>query len=423
MNNQTSTDQLLTIVHRDSDLIVSGSVNMPTRDDSGNRPLTPGEKEIIGAFDPEVRQNHDEIEKADQELAKCDEEREVISQEMAKEIKEYTQEKQAVDAQLEHNQKQRDLLDHNNPTDAPTAPQPKPKKRGKKEGAKKMISFVSIAFLAEVVTSLATINLQQETLSMDVILWRFAYIFVIYIFTCILYAKYLKTRIKAVKGLLVGCFLMSLACLLHAVVLTFINVDVAAPVATADFNLNAIETVAEVTASASILSNFINNPGLIEFIIATLLVFAGETLTIDVKNKQVEEPIEPSHSPTQGFENVDFDAVAQENARRHREKLEREQKNLLQSRNQKAASISGFGAKMENRLEEIKNRKDGISAAKILAKQRKELIDDRRYSVLAQYGNLLRSDIAIRLGVEVSSIKYEPVLREDIEAYDRAMLG
>ena len=193
MNNQTSTDQLLTIVHRDSDLIVSGSVNMPTRDDSGNRPLTPGEKEIMGTFDPEVRQNHDEIEKADQELAKCDEEREVISQEMAKEIKDYTQEKQAVDAQLEQNQKQMDMLEHDNPADAPTAPQPKPKKKGKKEGAKKMISFVSIAFLAEVVTSLATINLQQETLSMDVILWRFAYIFVIYIFTCILYAKYLKT--------------------------------------------------------------------------------------------------------------------------------------------------------------------------------------------------------------------------------------
>ena len=316
-----------------------------------------------------------------------------------------------------------DLLEHDNPSDAQKDPQPKPKKKGKKEGAPKMISFVSIAFLAEVVTSLATINLQQETLSMDVILWRFAYIFVIYIFTCILYAKYLKTRLKAVKGLLIGCFLMSLACLLHAVVLTFVNADIAAPVATADFNLNAVETVAEETASGGILTNFINNPGLIEFIIATLLVFAGETLTIDVKNKQVEEPAKPSYSSTQSFENVDFDAVAQENARRHREKLEREQKMLLQSRSQKTASISGFGAKMENRLEENKNRKDEISAAKILAKQRKELIDERRYSILAQYGNLLRSDIALRLGVEVSSIKYEPVLREDIEAYDREMLG
>lgn len=253
---------------------------------------------------------------------------------------------------------------------------------------------------------------------MDVILWRFAYILVIYVFTCILYAKYLKTGVKAVKGLLIGCFLMSLACLLHAVVLTFVNVDIATPVAT-DFNLNAIETVEQETSSGSLLTNFINNPGLIEFIIATLLVFAGEIITIDVKNNDATKTPETIVSQPQKFDNVDFEAVARINANRHKAALENDQKKLLHSQNQRKASLNGFCVKMDNDLADNQKRREVINASLLLAKHKKEEMLEKRYSLLAKYRDLLRSDLAIRLGVDVSTIDYEPILKKDIEAYDR----
>ena len=418
MNNQTITNQLSNIAHRDSELIISGSVKMPTRDDSGNRPLTPGEKTILDYYSPEARQIHNEIKKADEELTNCDDEFEVIGQEVKDKTIKYTQEKQDIDAELEQNQQQMDLLEQDTPSDDSDDDHPEPKRKSRKEGAKKMFSFVSIAFVAEVVTSLATINLQQETLSMDVILWRFAYILVIYVFTCILYAKYLKTGIKAVKGLLVGCFLMSLACLLHAVVLTFINIDVAAPAATADFNLNTVETAVEETANGGILANFINNPGLIEFIIATLLVFAGEILTIDVKNKQMEEPTETTQCTALSFENVDFDAVEQGIVNRQKNKLEKKQKKLLDDRNQKTVSFGSFGIKTGNRLEENKNRKEDAREAKEKAIQKEKEFIEKVHRVVYQYGNkALKRELAITLGVAVSSIKFEPILEEDVEAH------
>ena len=418
MNTQSPTEQMLNIVRTDSDLTISGGIKLPTRNASGERSFTPGEETILLSYKEDVRENQDTINKAEDDLAKCEEERLDISQQIEKNTLKYEKQTQAAEAQFEQNKKQLEKLEQDNPNDDPKEDHPQPKQKGRKDGAKKMFSFVSIAFIAEVVTSLATINLQQETLSMDVILWRFAYILVIYVFTCILYAKYLKTGVKAVKGLLIGCFLMSLACLLHAVVLTFVNVDIATPVAT-DFNLNAIETVEQETSSGSLLTNFINNPGLIEFIIATLLVFAGEIITIDVKNNDATKTPETIVSQPQNFDNVDFEAVARINANRHKATLENDQKKLLHSQNQRKASLNGFCIKMDNDLADNQKRREVINASLLLAKHKKEEMLEKRYSLLAKYRELLRGDLAIRLGVDVSTIDYEPILKKDIEAYDR----
>lgn len=419
MNTQSSTAQMQEIIRTDSDLTISGAIKLPTRDASGQRTLTPGEETVLLSYKDDVCNNQDAIDEAEKKLSLCEDERKVIGQQIAQKTIQYKEQKRVTEAEFEENKKRLEKLEHDNPVEDTVDNRPKPKQKTKKEGGRKMFSFVSIAFVAEIVTSLATINLQQETLSMDVILWRFAYIFVIYVFTCILYAKYLKTRLKAVKGLLIGTFLMSLACLLHAVILTFLNVDTTAPTAVAEFSLGAIEAVEAETGNGGLLANFVNNPGLIEFIIATLLVFAGEIITIDVKNNAASETTETIPSRPHNFDNVDYGAIAQANANRHKAQLESDQRKLLRVHGQRTALLDDFGAKLEKDLEDNKKREEGIRASLLLAKHKKEVMLVNRYNILARYRELLIDDLAIRLGVDASEIAYEPIQREDIEAYDR----
>ena len=234
----SSSKQILKIVNTDTNLIISKGRKLPKRDASGKRSFTYGEDEMIKPYIPELRQIQDASEEAAKELDLCNEERAIRVEQLNEETLKYKEEQQIDEKEFNKTKKQLDQLEQDE-SEQPVLDTPAPKKRVRKHGMKKFLSFMLVAFVAEIITYFATINLQKENLPMDAILWRFAYILVIYAFTCILYFKYLKTQLKSAKALLVGCFLMSLVCLLHAIAVAFINFEVSSP-ASSDFSLTSL---------------------------------------------------------------------------------------------------------------------------------------------------------------------------------------
>ena len=409
MSTPKSSKQIQSIVHTDSNLIISNGRKLPKRDASGKRPFTYGEDEMLKIYIPELRQIQDASEEAEKELDFCNDQRAIRVDQLNEETLKYKEAQQADEDEFNKTKKRLEQLEQN-ASEQSSHDQPAPKKRVRKHGIKKFFSFMLVAFVAEIITYFATINLQKENLPMDAILWRFAYILVIYAFTCILYFKYMRTHLKSVKALLVGCFLMSLVCLLHAIAVAFINFDVTNPV-NSGFSLTSLELVEAETNNAGILANLIYNPGLIEFIIATLLVFMAEIITIDGKSKQDDEA--PASSSV-GSVVIDFVALAKENEALYRASLKNKLAKLQEGCIARTTDFNNFLNNINNEFEALEQRKK-----QLIQEVKQHLIEedawyDDRVSDNQNYETLLTQDLSYKLGEEVSSFYYEPATKEDI---------
>ena len=414
MNTTTTNNPIMAAVGEDVNQMITGDEQLPLRDASGNRLFNLGENRILGIFEPLVRKIQNAIKKAQKELGIGEATRKILGTEL-----QAAQEKYEKDQHVDENELA-ELNDYIEKTELEVNQMPlsvnndASKKKDKKMNG--LLSFLLVAFIAEFVAFLATFNLQQENLSTDAIWWRLAYIGVIYVYTIILYLKYVKTRVPAVKGLLIGCILMGFICLLHAIAVTFLNLDVVTTTS-AGYDLTQIEPV-DTETDTSILSNLISKPGLAEFLIATLLVFVGEIVTIDGKKKEaVETPAETTSLSSEEPITIDLEAAAQQNASRHLAILKERRAKLLERCNKRTAAFEEYVNSINAQLEANELKMEQAQTDLDKNQQEMETLLEKVVSDLANYRKLLLNELAFRLAVEVSSFKYEPATKADVKAY------
>lgn len=416
MNSTTTKNPILTAVGEDASQTITGGTQLPSRDASGNRFYNIGENRVFRIFEPKVRLIQNAIKKALKELGIGEATRKILGAELQAAQKKYETEQRADEEKLPKLDEQIETAEME------VAPMPlpvedeAPKKKEKKRKVNGLFSFLLVAFIAEFVAFLATFNLQQENLSTDAIWWRLAYIGVIYVYTIILYLKYVKTRVLAVKGLLIGCILLGFVCLLHAIAVTFLNLDIVTTTSTG-YDLTQINPV-ETENNISILSNLISKPGLAEFLVATMLVFVGEIVTIDSKRKEaVETTDETSSLPSEELIFDDFGTATRQSAAQHLAILKEKRAKLLERCNNRTAAYEEYVNSINAQLEANELKME--QAQTDLDKNQQEMgtLLDKVVSDLANYRKLLLNELAFRLAVEVSSFTYEPATKADVKAY------
>lgn len=416
MDITTSNNSILTSVSEDVNQIISGGAQLPSRDASGKRFFNQGELKVLRTLESKVRQMLNSIKKALNELKIGEATRKMLGNELEKATMEYAREQQADEAELAKVNAQIEQLEQEIASRRQTNYDEAPKQEVKKRKMNGLLSFLLVAFIAEFVAFFATFNLQQENLSTDAIWWRLVYIGVIYVYTIILYIKYVKVRTVAVKGLLVGCILLGFICLLHAMAVTFLNLDVV-NATSAGFDLNQIESIEE-EANKGVLFDLISKPGLLEFLVATLLVFIGEIVTIDgKKGVETKTTVETGTMPLSEMEAIDFEAIAQQNTFQHITILKEKQTKLSDRCNKRTAE---FNERVNAINAQLEANEQKMELAKMeLEKYRLEMdaLFDRVLSDLANYRKLLLKDLAFRLGTDTTSFKYELVTKEDVLAY------
>lgn len=416
MNSTTPKNPILTAVGEDASQTITGGAQLPSRDASGSRFFNLGENRTLRIFEPKVRQIDNAIKKALKELGIGEATRKILGAELQAAQNKYEKDQHTDEDSLAK------LDDQIETAELEVAPMPLPvedevpKKKEKKRKANGLLSFLLVAFIAEFVAFLATFNLQQENLSTDAIWWRLAYIGVIYVYTIILYLKYVKTRIPAIKGLLIGCILLGFVCLLHAIAVTFLNLDVVTTTSTG-YDLTQIDPV-ETKSNTSILSNLISKPGLVEFLIATLLIFVGEIVTIDSKKKEAAETNdETSSMPSEALISDDFGAATRQIAAHHLAILKEKRAKLLERCNNRTAAYEEYVNSINAQLEANELKMEQAQTDLDKNQQEMETLLDKVISDLANYRKLLLNELAFRLDVEESSFNYEPATKEDVKAY------
>ncbi len=386
------------------------------------RSYTPGEEAILNSHKTDYRQNKDTVKKAQKDLDDCNSEYLQIEQDLDKASSKDAKNDREWNDMYNQKGQQLEQLEHEYPTDDQEEDDNDELMRKERRArAKKIASFVVIALVAEAVIAGATIHLQQETMSMDVILWRLGYIFSIYIFTCILYAKYLKTRIKALKWLLISTFMMSFACLVHTVALVFFNTDVTAPVVAADFTLNTAETAAAEISEGGFFTKLMQTPGLLEFIICIALVFIGEAFDLDTKDNDVAET-ETNESSANNDGKANHYEVRKAIAKKRKAQIKKELKTLLKDLEDRKDRLTDIVNKTERRFNIIEENESKAREKSQRAKDKNEALINELFQELTEYDLSLKENLAYELIVDASTIIIEPITKMDIEAYYEDLL-
>lgn len=414
MSTNSTKNPIQAAASEDVSQIIAGNAPLPSRDATGRRFFNLGENIILRNFEPKARQIQNAIKKALKELKICESTRAILCNQLQAEQEEYEKKQHEDEKELA------DLDGQIEKAEIEVASMPLHvendtlNKKDKKSKPKGLLSFLLVAFVAEFVAFFATFNLQQENLSTDVIWWRLAYIGVIYLYTIILYLKYVKTRVLAVKGLLVGCILLGFVCLIHAIAMTFLNLDIVTA-ASAGYDLTQIDSVVTET-NPSILTNLIVKPGLAEFLVATLLVFIGEIVTIDGK-KMKETEVATETVDKQAEEPINIYDIRKQNAARHLAILKERRVKLLERCNRRTALFGARVVSINAQLEANEQKMEQIQTDIDKNQQEMEFLLDKVVSDLADYRKLLLDELAFRLAAEVSSFKYEPASKADVKAY------
>lgn len=417
MKKSSTNDSILNDVNKDVNQIITGVTQLPWRDGSGKRFFNLiVENRIIRFYENTVSQLQKAINKTLGEQTIGEITRHMLSTELQKATDKYTEDQQADESKLADIDSQLEKLEQEVASTPTHVEDDVPKNKDKKRKSKGLLSFLLVAFIAEFVAFLATFNLQQENLSTEAIWWRLAYIGVIYVYTIILYLKYVKTRILVIKGLLIGCILLGFVCLLHAIAVTFLNLDVVTT-ASASFDLNQIEPI-EAEDTSDILSNLISRPGLVEFLCATLLVFTGEIVTIDSKKTEVSEDITETISiSTDELGSFNFDEANRQITLQHIAILKGKRSKLLERCNKRTKEFNNYVNSINAQREANEQKMEQAQTDLDKYQQEKETLLDKVVSDLAGYRTHLLEKLAFRLAVEKSSFKYEPATKSDVKVY------
>lgn len=411
MNNTPFQDLLKSALREDVSHILSKVQALPSRNPIGVRSFTIGENRILQTFESKELEIKNKIKESSNELECQKHTLKTYHDELNEKVEKFKQDNREVQEEIEKVSSERKKIEEevaSSPLSGIDETPPKQQKIRKTNG---LFSFLLVAFIAEFVAFLATFKLQQENLSTDAIWLRGIYVFVIYIYTIILYIKYVKTHNKVVKGLLAGCFLLGFVCLLHAIAVTFLNLDVVSTTS-AVYDLNNIEPI-DTTISTSIISNLISRPGLAEFIIATMLVFLGEIVAIDDNKNTSNNSIETSiQSQEPSIE--DIYAVGKQNAIRQIAIYRDKEKKLYETGNKSTTMANDYVNSMSRQLEATTQKMKIASIQLEESKLEEDDLNNKKVSLIAEYDKLLASELACSLNVDVSTIKYEPATKDDI---------
>lgn len=405
--------------------ILAGS-KAPYRDAiSLRRVFTSGEVETIRPLIPQIKEHKSGIDEAEKQVQIEDANSKVLIDKFTEDTNAYEEANQADKDELtklkqrrEQEEKKLHALttnpdggqDNDGKQNKPIPPQ-----KRSNSNLKRFAGFMLVAFVAELVAFIATISLQRENLSMSAIYTRIGFIAVIYVYTGILYHRYTKSRLASVKALLIGCIMMSLVSLLHVVAVSYLNLD-ATTSDTMEFSLSALEEV-ETHDTPSIITSILYSPGLIEFIISTILVFAGETLTIDDKKKAPTQAPETTTPLQNTLKPIDFTQALIESIRRHIEKIDMEIAQLKKRMEQRNAEFDIYTAEFTTQLQECQKKKAAAEKALTIHQEQLDHIIDQAYYMLESYRTLVVSELAFNLGVAPDTITYEPATKDDIKNY------
>jgi hypothetical protein len=229
----------------------------------------------------------------------------------------------------------------------------------------------------------------------------------------------MRTGLLSIKAALVGCILLSFVSLLHAIAVTFLDLEVTTAT-NIGFDLVSVQPQ-DVETSQGIFSKLIDkllvNPGLGEMLLATLIVLLTECTTTNHK-KEVEETIaETSPLPSEEPVIIDFGAATQQSAAYHLAILKQKRAKLLERCNNRTAAYEEYVNSINAQLEANELKMEQAQTDLDKNQQEMETLLDKVVSDLANYRKLLLNELAFRLAVEVSSFTYEPATKADVKAY------
>lgn len=412
--NTTKEDYLQQLANIDCEEILAGNTT-PHRNASGERTFTSGETELIEESRPAIEEHEATIEVASKGIQIAEEGEKIIYDDFNEAMTKYEEDKgkleseiDSLDQQLEQEKKKVEALTH---TSSHTGNSPK--KTGMSANAKRFLGFMLIAFVAELVAFIATIGLQREELSAGTVYSRIIYIVVIYIYTGVLFARYNQTKLSSVKALLIGCITMSVVSLLHVIALPLLSIEPTTSVASG-FDLTAIETVEEVEEEG-VISRILYRPGLIEFVIATLMVFAGEILTIDSQKKK-SASVSPTDMSNNDLEPGNCTTARIKRCRQHMADIEAKRTQKQQELAQLSQDFSSYTDDITLKASkyEIQKKKEQETIQK--HSQIINAIVAKKKRLLTCYQPMVQEELAYRLNVSVDTIEYEPVTEDDIKA-------
>lgn len=416
MSTTTTSNLIMSLADGDVHQITTGTTKSPWRDENGNRSFTSGEESLLRMYEQKVHSIKSLIKKERDKLAVYVKTRIFLSDQLGKQTEIYDKDRQADENLLTEISTKVDKMEAEAlPTLQPNADELSQKK-DKKRKVRGLLSFLFVAFAAEGVSYLATFNLQQENLSTDAIWWRLAYIGVIYLYTIILYVKYIKTHIKIIKLLLTGCILLGFICLLHAIAVTFLNLDVTTTTS-ALYDLNQISSF-ETEASTSFLYNLISRPGLVEFLIATMLVFLGEIVALDERKTDETDTTNENATISHDEPNcIDFEDITQQCSSNHILILKNKQTMLLERINKRTVKFNDYVNNIKSKLELNEEEEREIQTNLDSYQQDMEMLHDKIVSDLVNYRKLLLYKLSFKLDVNESDIQYELATKADIKAF------
>lgn len=415
MNSTTPNNPILTAVGEDASQTITGGAQLPSRDASGSRFFNLGENRVLRIFEPKVRLVYNAIKKALKELGIGEATRNILGAELQAAQNKYEKDQHADEENLAK------LDDQIETTELEVAPMPlpvedeAPKKKEKKKENQGLFSFLLISFVAEIVTTLATFNLQRESLSAGAIWLRIGYVVVIFLYTAILYKRYMSKRLVPLKVALIGCVFLAFVSLLHALAVTFLELDATA-ITNTGFDL--IPTQAEETeTSHGFLYGFMfNQPGLAEMLLSTFLTLTAESFTLDRKKKE-EVATKTVSTASMEPETTDWGGAIQITNSHHLAILKERRAKLLERCNKRTAAYEEYVNSINAQLETNELKMEQAQTDLDKNQQEMETLLDKVVSDLANYRKLLLNELAFRLGVEESSFKYEPATKADVKAY------
>ena len=406
MNTTTINNQTIADVDFDVKQIMSGAP-APTHNNLGIRSYTQGEISILRSIEPRLRNIQNSTINLMELLGVRNNNQTILVEQLTKETEHFDNAQQddqkslvEVNEKLEH--LEGNTVEHHIDTIVPKNKNNKTRANG--------LSFLLSCAIIELVIFLTTFSFQRGTMSINEIWMRGIYCAGQYIFTTMIFYKYKKTQLKAVKIFLSISIIMCFITLLHVICVSFFYTDASTAISTAGFDLNQLE-MKEATVNIGIVTRLLQAPGLLEFIFTAFIIFINEIVCIDYKKKK-------DLAPESAVENNDITCDNAEWLRLRRIAILKEKQSKLTIRiNDRTIGYKKRIDEIDARINDIKKEVESVKANLDNNQQELDSILDETVQKLAMYRELLIDELAFRLNVDVSSITYDTATLADVKTY------
>lgn len=406
MNTTTINNQIIADVDFDVNQIMSGAP-APIHNSLGIRSYTQGEISILRYTEPRLRNIQNATNKLTESLGVRNNNQTILVEQLTKETEHFDNvqqedQKSLVEVNDRLERMEGTTVEHHIDTIVPKNKNNKTRANG--------LSFLLSCAIIELVIFLTTFSFQRGTMSINEIWMRGIYCAGQYIFTTMIFYKYKKTQLKAVKIFLSISIIMCFITLLHVICVSFFYTDDSTAIGTAGFDLNQLE-MKETTVNIGIVTRLLQAPGLLEFIITAFIIFINEIVCIDYKKKK-------DLSPESAVENNSMTCDNAEWLRLRRIAILKEKHSKLTIRiNDRTIGYKKRIDEIDARINDIKKEVESVKFNLDKNQQELDSILDETVQQLAMYRELLIDELAFRLNVDSSSITYETATLADVKTY------